>query len=156
MVTVMLKRLMMITGLMLLTSASWAQGLDKASSFAVEQDALTGVWTLECSAEVSDIDRLGAYTVDVHVQYTNGSTSTTIFNTRAVILPNQRSASEFADGMYTFEAKKVGKKLTASVEATWNAANSNDVFYCSIGLYSGEIPEVDTLHNVVMSNRAAF
>ena len=163
----MFKRLMTITGLMLFASASWAQELNKASSFTVEKDALTGVWTLECSAEVSDIDRMGTYRAGVGVSYklVSGPSSTSspeeakIFSTtrNRDLLPSERGVSEFADGLYAYEFKKVGKKLTMSVEANYYGPatvglDDEGTFRCQVYLTRRSPDTVVVLQNVIMDN----
>ena len=131
-VTIMFKRLVMITGLMLLASASWAQILDKSNSFSMEKDVNTGIWTYVCSVKIKGIDGQGFYNGTIrYISDFEGPTSILF-----VLGPNDRIYDESSPGVYEFQAKLTGKTFTIQLvyfvpQPSWTA--------CAVSLSTGDI-----------------
>ena len=136
-----MKKVLLGFALFCLPPLTAADVLDKSSSFAVTQDATTGVWILECSLSVSGIDRTDTHSVGIHIEYKDygQSFSTPLYSRTVDLLPTERSYFDSAEGSYQFEIKKVGRKIFASVEVTQNSAYTNDDFTCSMTISSSNL-----------------
>ena len=148
----MLKRLTIITGLMFLASVVYAEVLDKASTFTVEQDSITGNWKLECSSEVVGIYRSLDHNVGADLRIADGSGSIQIFNLTTNFLAGENRLVRTVDRT-DFEIKKTGTRLKVSVDvADYYPAGTGDRFICGINIGKGLSPSEkgDTLYGVRM------
>ena len=137
----MFKRLTIITSLMFLVSVAYAEVLDKASTFTVEQDSITGNWRLECSAEVSGIDRTLDHSVGVDLRLADGSGSVVIFNRTVDILASENRIVSTVD-LTDFEIKKAGTRLKVRIDVSdYYPAGTGDRFICTVSIRKG--PETD-------------
>ena len=130
-----------------------AQILDKSSSLALEQDALSNTWNIDCSAEVSGIDRSFPHRIDVHLQQTGEPIGTlTLFNSHVEILPDENRISQIVDGV-DFEIKKAGDRLIATIYVSdYYPFGTHSGIYCSIGFSRIVGPaEYRTLYAVQMT-----
>ncbi len=124
-----------LIAILLLPLIASGEVLDKSSSFSVEQDSVTGVWTLECTSEVSGIDRLETYNADIFV-----TGRALILDVSVELLPSEKSFSDFVEGLYEIEVKKVGHKLMVNIDATQLSAITGDSFECVINIAKGPFP----------------
>ena len=149
-------KILLIAASLLLASVVPAEVLDKSSTFTVEQDALTGNWNLECSAEVSGIDRSLDHSVSASVQFSNGTSSITLFNEHVDVLAGENRIVR-AEDRIDFEIKKAGTRLKVSVEVSeFYPAATNDKFVCAISIRKGiasESEKGDSLTSVIITHQ---
>jgi hypothetical protein len=137
----MSKRILILPALLLFSFPAWAQSLDKDSSFAVELDNITGMWMLECELEVDGIVAFEDHGVSASVQYrVAGTTAITIARSDFDIFGSERSKSESAAGLFAFEAKKMGDRLSVGIDLSWPSAGAQESFICVINISRITLP----------------
>ena len=151
-------KILLTAASLLLASVALAEVLDKSSTFTVEQDALTGNWNLECSAEVSGIDRSLDHSVSASVQWSGGTSPITLFNEHVDVLAGENRIVR-AEDRTDFEIKKAGTRLKVSVDVSeYYPAGTGDKFICAITIRKGiasESEKGDSLTSVIIDHRIA-
>ena len=145
-------KILLTAASLLLASVALAEVLDKASSFSIEQDALTGNWNLECSSEVSGIDRTLDHFVGADLRISDGTSSIQIFNATLNILAAENKVVRTLDRI-DYEIKKAGTRLKVSLDVSnYYPAGTGNSFTCTISITEGINPggAGDTLYGVRM------
>ena len=132
----MAKQLSGFIALLLVSPFAWSQILDHESSFTIELDKTTGMWTVECELEADEINPLDDYKINASVQYSNNSMSFALLIAQSYfdIFGDERSKSELTGGQFPFEARKMGDRLKVGISLSWPAAGDpqGEGFTCGI------------------------
>jgi hypothetical protein len=138
----MAKQLSGFIALLLVSPFAWSQILDHESSFTIELDKTTGMWTMECELEADGIDVLDDHRINASVQYKNSSMSFALMIAQSYfdIFGDERTKSELTSGQFPFEAKKMGDRLNVGISLSWPAAGDpqGEGFICAINAHKLE------------------
>jgi len=143
-------KILIATASLLLPLIVSGEVLDKSSSFSVEQDSVTGEWTLICESKVSGIDRSLTHNIGLGlVAGIRGVGGITLVKRQIDLLPDERGYSEAIEGVFELDIKKTGRKLTVSIFGIQPFARTGDDFRCQINIGKGPTAENDMLHAVI-------
>lgn len=151
-----MNRFLVATACLILPLLASGEVLDKSSHFNVEQDADTGIWTLDCESEVSGIDSSLTHNVGLDLYAgVQGVGIIRLVKRQLDILPDQRRYRESVEGVFDLEIKKPGNRLVVSIQGSVLLARTGDDFTCVININKGPTPTVkgDGLSAIVVRHR---
>ena len=127
--------------------------LDKSSSFAVEQDSITGNWRLDCSAEVQGIDQTLDHSVGLFLQAAGTSGTVTIFSGPPLTVSGP-GRIKYSEANTDIVVTKTGNRLVVSLLSTdYYPAVTGDRFICTISIGREDGGNQETLYSVRMEQR---
>ena len=137
----MRKLLPLLLALTILPSTGWTGDLgvslpgqpDKTSSLSLDKNARTGIWVATCSISIEGVDLQQAYFGVMIFQAPTGDVTRSEF----VFSVADRSIKESSPGIYTFEGKLAGRRITMKGTYVLSEVRNGNTIECTASVQNG-------------------